>query len=124
MQDFVRIGSYVWPYRRLFVLSVVCAVIVSLFWAMNLSFAFPVVKILFQNDSLHGREVVVLDRLPRHEAGAVEREDRLDHDRAAQHESQLHRGQADHGDDRVPERVLKQHLARPETLGPGRPDVV
>lgn len=54
MQDFVRIGSYVWPYRRLFVLSVVCAVIVSLFWAMNLSFAFPVVKILFQNDSLHG----------------------------------------------------------------------
>ena len=54
MQDFFRIGSYVWPYRRLFVLSVVCAIIVSVFWAMNLSIAFPVVKVLFQNDSLHG----------------------------------------------------------------------
>lgn len=54
MQDFVRIGKYVWPYRRLFVLSVICAVIVSAFWALNLSIAFPVVKVLFQNDSLHG----------------------------------------------------------------------
>ena len=54
MQDFVRIGKYVWPYRRLFVLSVVCAIIVSVFWALNLSIAFPVVKVLFQNDSLHG----------------------------------------------------------------------
>ena len=53
MQDFVRIGSYIWPYRRLFMLSVVCAVIVSAFWALNLSIAFPVVKVLFQNDSLH-----------------------------------------------------------------------
>ena len=53
MQDFIRIGSYVWPYRRLFVLSVVCAIIVSAFWALNLSIAFPVVKVLFQNDSLH-----------------------------------------------------------------------
>jgi len=53
MQDFLRIGSYVWPYRRHFLLSVVCAVIVSAFWALNLSIAFPVVKVLFQNDSLH-----------------------------------------------------------------------
>ena len=53
MQDFIRIGSYVWPYRWLFVLSVFCAIIVSAFWALNLSIAFPVVKVLFQNDSLH-----------------------------------------------------------------------
>ena len=53
MQDFVRISSHVWPYRRLFVLSVICAVIVAMFWALNLSIAFPVVKVLFQNDSLH-----------------------------------------------------------------------
>jgi subfamily B ATP-binding cassette protein MsbA len=53
MQNFLRISSYVFRHRRLVVLSVVCAVIVSLFWAMNLSIAFPVVKVLFQNDSLH-----------------------------------------------------------------------
>lgn len=53
MQEFLRIGSYVWPHRRLFVLSVICAIIVSAFWALNLSIAFPVVKVLFQNDSLH-----------------------------------------------------------------------
>jgi subfamily B ATP-binding cassette protein MsbA len=34
-------------------LSVICAVIVSAFWALNLSIAFPVVKVLFQNNSLH-----------------------------------------------------------------------
>ncbi|MFN9717769.1 MAG: ABC transporter ATP-binding protein [Planctomycetota bacterium] len=53
MQDLLRIGTYIWPHRRLFILSVICAIIVSLFWAMNLSIAFPVVKVLFQNDSLH-----------------------------------------------------------------------
>ena len=53
MQDLFRIGFYVWPYRRLFALSVVCAIILSAFWALNLSIAFPVVKVLFQNDSLH-----------------------------------------------------------------------
>lgn len=54
MQEFIRVASYMWPFRRMFLLSVVCAVIVSLFWALNLSIAFPVVKVLFENDSLHG----------------------------------------------------------------------
>ena len=44
---------YVLRYRKLVVLSVLCALIVSAFWALNLSIAFPVVKVLFQNDSLH-----------------------------------------------------------------------
>lgn len=81
MQDFLRIYSYVWPYRRLFMLSVVCAIFVSGFWALNLSIAFPVVKVLFQNDSLHAyvdneiavleesihKENVILDAIPQHE---------------------------------------------------------
>ena len=53
MQNFLRISTYIFRHRRLVVLSVVCALIVSVFWAMNLSIAFPVVKVLFQNDSLH-----------------------------------------------------------------------
>lgn len=54
MQAYLRILSYVWPFRRLFVLSIVCAFIVSLFWAVNLSVAFPIVKVLFENDSIDG----------------------------------------------------------------------
>ncbi|MFM7164001.1 MAG: ABC transporter ATP-binding protein [Planctomycetaceae bacterium] len=53
MQNFLRISMYVLRYRKLVVLSVICALIVSAFWALNLSIAFPVVKVLFQNDSLH-----------------------------------------------------------------------
>jgi len=53
MPNFLRISMYVLRYRKLVVLSVICALIVSAFWALNLSIAFPVVKVLFQNDSLH-----------------------------------------------------------------------
>jgi ATP-binding cassette, subfamily B, bacterial MsbA len=54
MQVYLRIFSYIWPFRRLFVLSMICAFVVSLFWAVNLSVAFPIVKVLFENDSIHG----------------------------------------------------------------------
>jgi subfamily B ATP-binding cassette protein MsbA len=76
MQDFIRIGSYVWPYRRLFVLSVVCAIIVSAFWALNLSIAFPVVKVLFQNDSLHAyvdNEILALESSISEDTAALEK---------------------------------------------------
>lgn len=53
MQNFLRISSYILRYRKLVGLSIICAIVVSLFWALNLSIAFPVVKVLFQNDSLH-----------------------------------------------------------------------
>lgn len=53
MQIFIRIAQYLWPFRRLFFMSVACAVIVSFLWAVNLSVAFPIVKVLFENDSLH-----------------------------------------------------------------------
>lgn len=53
MQNFLRILSYVMRHRRLVAMSVMCAVGVSLFWTLNLSIVFPVVKVLFQNGSLH-----------------------------------------------------------------------
>lgn len=75
MQDFVRIGKYIWPYRQRFLLSVVCAIIVSAFWALNLSIAFPVVKVLFQNDSLHAyvdNEITALETTIREDTAALE----------------------------------------------------
>ena len=53
MQVYLRVAEYIWFFRRQFILSVICAVIVSLFWAVNLSIAFPIVKVLFENDSIH-----------------------------------------------------------------------
>ncbi len=53
MQVYIRIAEYIWHFRRQFILSVICAVIVSMFWAVNLSIAFPIVKVLFENDSIH-----------------------------------------------------------------------
>ena len=76
MQDFLRIGSYVWPHRRLFVLSIICAIIVSVFWAMNLSIAFPVVKVLFQNDSLHAyvdSEIAAMEASIRDDSAALDK---------------------------------------------------
>ncbi|MEZ6131724.1 MAG: ABC transporter ATP-binding protein [Planctomycetaceae bacterium] len=48
-----RLGNYLWPYRRRLGLSVFCAVMISLLWSLNLSITFPIVKVLFENDSLH-----------------------------------------------------------------------
>ncbi len=63
MQQFLRIGTYAWPYRRRLFLSVLCAVLVSALWSLNLSITFPIVRVLFENDSLHAnldREIETL----------------------------------------------------------------
>ena len=53
MQSFLRIFTYVMRHRRLVAMSVICAIGVSVFWTFNLSIVFPVVKVLFQDGSLH-----------------------------------------------------------------------
>lgn len=53
MNTLQRIGSYVWPYRKRLFLSFLCAILVSVFWSLNLSITFPIVRVLFENDSIH-----------------------------------------------------------------------
>ncbi len=53
MQQLIRLGTYAWPYRKKIVLSIVCALLVSAFWSLNLSITFPIVRVLFEGDSLH-----------------------------------------------------------------------
>lgn len=53
MQVLFRLGSYAVPYRRKIILSIICALLVSAFWSLNLSITFPIVRVLFQGDSLH-----------------------------------------------------------------------
>ena len=52
MNGFFRILPYLWPHRRKLFLSVVFGSLVALFWGLNLSIAFPVVKVLFEGQSL------------------------------------------------------------------------
>lgn len=53
MRNFRRSIGFSWPYRRQFVASVVCALIVAILWSVNLSAIFPVLKILSTKKNLH-----------------------------------------------------------------------
>ena len=53
MGTLLRIGGTLWPYRKRIFLSVICAVLVSALWSLNLSITYPIVRVLFENDSLH-----------------------------------------------------------------------
>lgn len=52
MRNFRRSIGFSWPYRRQFVASVVCALIVAILWSVNLSAIFPVLKILSTKKNL------------------------------------------------------------------------
>lgn len=53
MEAVSRLIPFVWPYRRLVALSVVCALFISFFWAGNLSSVLPMVRVLFEGRNLH-----------------------------------------------------------------------
>ncbi|MEZ6124043.1 MAG: hypothetical protein R3C49_12835 [Planctomycetaceae bacterium] len=53
MDNTTRITGYIWPYRLTFGISILCAVAVAICWSANLSAVGPVVKILFESESLH-----------------------------------------------------------------------
>ena len=52
VSSFARVLPYVWPHRKRVVLSMFFALLVAILWGLNLSAAFPVVKILIQGQSL------------------------------------------------------------------------
>ena len=47
-----RVMPFVWPYRKRMYLSFVVAILVAILWGMNLSVAFPVVKVLLEGQPL------------------------------------------------------------------------
>ena len=48
----MRILPYVWPHRKKLALSALFAMLVAMFWSLNLSAVFPVVKVLMEQQSL------------------------------------------------------------------------
>ena len=57
-----RVFPHVWPHRRKLLLSLVFAGLVGLLWGLNLSIAFPVVKVLLQEQDLRDYVTQEIDK--------------------------------------------------------------
>ncbi len=53
MRNYFRVLKYSWAYRRRLILSCVAAILVAIFWGLNLSAIYPVLKILGGGKNLH-----------------------------------------------------------------------
>ncbi|MDX2036466.1 MAG: hypothetical protein SFX72_07430 [Isosphaeraceae bacterium] len=51
MKNFARLLRFAWPYRVRFGLSIVCAMLVALFWGANLGAVYPLLQILFRSEN-------------------------------------------------------------------------
>lgn len=52
MNNFTRVAEYFWRYKTRFLVSVVCAVGIAALWCANLSAVYPVVNVLFEEESI------------------------------------------------------------------------
>lgn len=52
MDNFRRLFPFLYPHRRRLVISLICGLIVAVLWGANLTVAFPIVKVLFEKQSL------------------------------------------------------------------------
>ncbi len=52
MKNFLRALKCCWPYRRLLLVSVVCAALAAIFWGLNFTAIYPVLKILGSQQNL------------------------------------------------------------------------
>ncbi|OAI38939.1 hypothetical protein AYO40_01500 [Planctomycetaceae bacterium SCGC AG-212-D15] len=52
LKNFARAFWFAWPYRRRLFVSVVCAVFAAIFWSLNFTAIYPVLKILGNEQSL------------------------------------------------------------------------
>ena len=51
MKNFVRALRHAWPYRRRFLVSVVCAALAAVLWGLNFTTIYPVLKLLNKKES-------------------------------------------------------------------------
>lgn len=63
MRHFLRVIRRAWPYRRAFIASVLCALLVAALWSASLSSIYPVLKILSSDKNLQQWVDEEIDRL-------------------------------------------------------------
>ncbi|MGL4461947.1 MAG: ABC transporter transmembrane domain-containing protein, partial [Planctomycetia bacterium] len=69
MTNYMRALRYALPYWRRMTASILCALVVALFWGANISALYPVLNVLLQNQTLVGW---VDDSIQHHETKIVE----------------------------------------------------
>lgn len=52
LPEFTRVIPYIWPYRKRFFISAFLAVLVGIFWGINLSAVLPLMKVLLEGQNL------------------------------------------------------------------------
>ncbi len=78
MNSLTRLVPYIWPHRKKLMLSSLFAVLVAVFWSLNLSAAFPVVKVLMEQQSLPDyidQEIATADREIEERSATIQRLD-------------------------------------------------
>ena len=76
MKNFGRVLRLALRYRLTFVASIVCALAVGVLWGGNIGTVYPVVKVAFENESLHrwvDQEIADAQRTAREETDKIER---------------------------------------------------
>ncbi len=53
MRNFLRVLRLSWQYRTRLIISVVAALMAAMCWSLNISAAYPILKVLSSNESLH-----------------------------------------------------------------------
>ncbi|MBY0528051.1 MAG: ABC transporter ATP-binding protein/permease [Gemmataceae bacterium] len=51
MKNFLRALRHAWPYRRRLMMSIICATLAAVFWSLNFTAIYPVLKILGSEDT-------------------------------------------------------------------------
>jgi len=79
VNSLTRLVPYVWPYRKKLLFSTLFAMLVAVFWSLNLSAVFPVVKVLMEQQSLQDyvdQEIAVAEAEIEKRSATIERIDR------------------------------------------------
>ncbi len=70
MNSFQKLFPYVWPFRKQLLASIILGLMVAALWGANLSFAFPVIKILLEQKNLHDHVAEKIEEVQSEEAKA------------------------------------------------------
>src|SRR5436309_783966 len=76
MKNFLRAVRCAWPYRVRLGVSVLCAVLAAVFWGLNFTAIYPVLKVIGSNQNLQQWADAEIERIRTKEIRVVE--DKLD----------------------------------------------
>jgi ATP-binding cassette, subfamily B, bacterial MsbA len=79
MRNFLRVLRMSWTYRTRLIISLVAALLASVCWSLNISAAYPILKVLTQGESLHTWAQQQIDHYEKEgsDAKRLEKQERL-----------------------------------------------